>query len=87
MSREFGGGQENDIALLNVYFGESTAMGKYESYWKGFGYSYSEYERSLKRTNVEILVDMAAWFGEKSILSLLLTVFRGLFGHKRSLPG
>ena len=30
---------ENDIALLNVYFGESTAMGKYESYWKGFGYS------------------------------------------------
>ena len=22
---------ENDIALLNVYFGESTAMGKYES--------------------------------------------------------
>ena len=22
---------ENDIALLNVYFGESTAVGKYES--------------------------------------------------------
>ena len=22
---------ENDIALLNVYFGESTAMGKYEN--------------------------------------------------------
>ena len=55
--------------------------------WKGFGNSDTEYEQSLKRTNVEILVDMAAWFGEKSILSLLLTVFRGLFGHKRSLPG
>ena len=25
---------------------------------------YSEYERTLKRTTVEIMVDMAAWFGE-----------------------
>ena len=25
---------------------------------------YSEYERTLKRTTVEIMVDMAAWFGK-----------------------
>ena len=25
---------------------------------------YSEYERTLKRTVIEIMVDMAAWFGE-----------------------
>ena len=44
--------------------------------------SVSEYERSLKRTTIEILVDMAAWFGEKNILlfSLFLTdQFSGVF--------
>ena len=32
---------------------------------EGFCHSDSEYERSLKRTTIEIMVDMAAWFGEK----------------------
>ena len=53
---------DNDIALLNVYFGESTAMGEYKT--EGQYLMYSEYERTLKRTTVEIMVDMAAWFGE-----------------------
>ena len=29
-----------------------------------FSFHFVEYERSLKRTTIEILVDMAAWFGE-----------------------
>ena len=53
---------DNDIALLNVYFGESTAMGEYET--EGQHLIHSEYERTLKRTTIEIMVDMAAWFGE-----------------------
>ena len=81
---------ENDIALLNVFFGESMVLGKYESQ-KVFGNSVSEYERSLKRTTIEILVDMAAWFGEKSIFFLFTVchreVLRGLFGHQCSISG
>ena len=53
---------DNDIALLNVYFGESTAVGENET--EGQHLIYSEYERTLKRTTIEIMVDMAAWFGE-----------------------
>ena len=33
-----------------------------------FSFHFVEYERSLKRTTIEILVDMAAWFGENSKL-------------------
>ena len=57
---------ENDIALLNVYFGESTAMGEHYVEKEVSYHSNLEYERSLKRTTIEILVDMAAWFGEKT---------------------
>ena len=77
---------ENDIALLNVYFGESTAMGKYEKQRKFSFHSNLEYERSLKRTTIEILVDMAAWFGETDN-SFCSIFFRSISGHKCSLPG
>ena len=40
--------------------------------------SDSEYERTLKRTTIEIVVDMAAWFGKVQIL-----IFPGHF----SFPG
>ena len=64
-----------------MFFGESMVLGKYESQ-KVFGNSVSEYERSLKRTTIEILVDMAAWFGEKNILLFslfLIKQFSGVF--------
>ena len=57
----------NDISFLNVYFGENTAICRLGK--KHFSFSFfSEYERSLRRTTIEILVDMAAWFGENSKL-------------------
>ena len=46
-----------------------------------------EYERSLKRTTIEIVVDMAAWFGKALLyfLPLLLRV-RCLSGYQRPFP-
>ena len=46
-----------------------------------------EYERSLKRTTIEIVVDMAAWFGKALpyFLPLLLRV-RCLSGYQRPFP-
>ena len=69
---------DNDIALLNVYFGESTAMGQYNT--EGQHLMYSEYERTLKRTAIEIMVDMAAWFGElKCQMCPSVDLFSGVF--------
>ena len=69
---------DNDIALLNVYFGESTAMGQYNT--EGQHLMYSEYERTLKRTAIEIMVDMAAWFGElKCQMCFPVDLFSGVF--------
>ena len=40
----------------------------------------SEYERTLKRTMVEIMVDMAAWFGDLNINFLAsISIFSGVF--------
>ena len=41
---------------------------------------YSEYERTLKRTAIEIMVDMAAWFGEpKCQMCFPVDLFSGVF--------
>ena len=79
---------ENDIALLNVYFGESTAMGEHDVEKEVSYHSNLEYERNLKRSTIEILVDMAAWFGETTHIFLdSIVFFRRLFGHKCPFPG
>ena len=46
---------------------------------------YSEYERTLKRTTIEIMVDMAAWFGELNVKLPLTLISRCLSRDKRSL--
>ena len=44
-----------------------------------FYHSNLEYERSLKRTTIEILVDMAAWFGETTRIFGILLFSSGVF--------
>ena len=53
---------DKDVALLNVYFGEATVMGRWQGGREEEKIS-TEYERDLKRTTPEILVDMASWAG------------------------
>ena len=50
------------------------------------GPSDSEYERSLKRTTLEIVVDMAAWFGKNQSVSPHLFYARCLFGDQCPFP-
>jgi hypothetical protein len=51
------------MALLNIYFGEDAVLGRWREGRQVF--TLSEYERDVKRTLSEIMVDMAGWFGEK----------------------
>ena len=78
-----------DKALVNIYFGEATVMGRLANREKD-KLTISEYERDLKRTLSEILVDMAGWFGEstpdREFPSLLL-LSRRLPRGQRPLPG
>ena len=46
---------------------------------------YPEYERTLKRTTIEIMVDMAAWFGELNVKLPLTLISRCLSRDKRPL--
>ena len=46
---------------------------------------YSEYERTLKRTTIEIMVDMAAWFGELNDKVPLTLISRSISRDKRPL--
>ena len=50
------------------------------------GPSDSEYERSLKRTTLEIVVDMAAWFGKTQSVSPHLFYARCLSGDQCPFP-
>lgn len=61
---------EKDVAHVNIFFGQNHCM---------------EYERDLKRTLPEILVDMASWFGVflgVSILSIVEIVYWVLLGKQ-----
>ena len=75
---------DNDIALLNVYFGRVQLWVSTKQ--KDKHLMYSEYERTLKRTTIEIMVDMAAWFGELIVKRPFPLNHRCLLGNKRSLP-
>ena len=85
---------EKDVAYVNIFFGQNHCMGELESmnatnqsikHQTNNQSMYSEYERDLKRTLPEILVDMASWFGVflgVSILSIVEIIYWVLLGNQ-----
>ena len=56
---------EEDIAVINIFFGDATAMGtvfSFDANWNTFNI-FSEYERSLKMTEIDLISSLGGVFG------------------------
>ena len=56
---------EEDIAVINIFFGDATAMGtmfSLDANWNTFNI-FSEYERSLKMTEIDLISSLGGVFG------------------------
>ena len=58
---------EEDIAVISIFFGDATAMGmgtkfSFDANWNTFNI-FSEYERSLKMTEIDLISSLGGVFG------------------------
>ena len=54
---------ERDIAVVNIFFGKTTATGNFGCFLGNTKVYCSEYEKTLKMTNVDFLANIGGLFG------------------------